>query len=474
LGSETEVVAGASISGDFGRFGVVSPLAKNPVSTVFGFEYRFENDQTHPDQVLQTGDLVGGGGATPPVSGSFDDMDFYGELHVPVIEDLPFAKAVDLDLGLRHSGYSIYGTDDTFDTNTYKIQGDWQIVDDVKLRGGYNRAVRAPNIFELFNAPTVAIAGNGDPCAGPNPSATLAACERTGVTPAQFGNISDCIDGQCSALTEGNKALQPEKADTYTWGIVYTPTYLKNFTFSMDYFTIDIADAIGVVPFTTSLNACLAGPTVLCNNIHRGPGGILFGQTGFITEQEINTGSNDTSGIDFAATYKHDLDFLGAGDLGSVLFNFTGTWTAALTTTPLSGGGSFDCAGLFGTTCGSPTPTWRHQVRATWVTPWDADLSVDWRHLSSVSFDGNSSNPLLNQGFVDTLTQNISSFDYFDLSGTWQVTHNIQLRAGVNNIFDRDPPLVDSLVAAGSNGNTYPGTYDDLGREIFMGINVKF
>jgi iron complex outermembrane recepter protein len=475
LGTETEVVAGATITGDFGRFGIVSPLAKNPVSTAFGFEYRFENDQTHPDQVLQEGDLVGGAGDTPPVNGSFDDMDFFGELHIPVIEDLPFAKAVDLDLGLRHSGYSIYGTDETFDTNTWKFQGDWQIVDDVKLRGGYNRAVRAPDIFELFDAPAVNIGGpQNDPCSGPTPSATLAACERTGVTASEFGHIANCIDAQCSVENEGNTALKPEKADTYTWGIVYTPTYLKNFTFSMDYWTIDIADAIGFTPGLTSLNSCLAGPSALCSNIHRGPGGIIFGQSGFITQQEINTGSEATNGIDFATAYRHDLDFLNAGDMGSILLNFTGTWTASLTSTPLSGGGSFDCAGLFGDTCGNPTPQWRHQVRATWLTPWDATLSVDWRHLSGVSFDGNSSNPLLNLGFFDTLTQNISSYDYFDLSGTWQVEKNLELRAGVNNVFDRDPPIVDSLVAFGQNGNTYPGTYDYLGREIFIGATLKF
>jgi iron complex outermembrane receptor protein len=476
LGSETEVVAGLTINGDLGRFGIVSPLAKNPVSTAFGFEYRFENDQTHPDQVLQTGDLIGGGGDTPPVNGSFDDQDFFGEVHVPVIEDLPFAKAVDLDLGLRHSGYSIYGTNETFDTNTYKIQGDWQIVDDVKLRGGYNRAVRAPNIFELFNAPAVNIGGaQTDPCSGSAPTATLAQCERTGVTPAEFGNISNCIDGQCSVQNEGNTALKPEQADTYTWGIVFTPTYLKNFTFSMDYWTIDIANAIGVTPGLTSLNECLAGPSPLCNNIHRGPGGIIFGQTGFITQQTINTGSEATNGIDFAAAYKHDLDFLNAGDLGSVALSFTGTWTASLTSTPLTGGGSFDCAGLFGETCGTPDPQWRHQARVTWLTPWDADISVDWRHLSGVSFDGNSSNPILNGGFFDTLTENISSYDYFDLSGTWQVRKNLELRAGVNNIFDRDPPIVDAIVGgAATNGNTYAGTYDYLGRELFVGVKLTF
>jgi iron complex outermembrane recepter protein len=149
VGQSQEVVAGASVSGDLGRFGGTSPFAKDPVSLVAGYEYRFEGVTYSPDQENQIGDLFGGPGPVPPVSGSFDDSDFYGEVHVPVIQDLPFAKAVDLDLGLRHSGYQVYGTDDTFDTNTWKFQGDWQIVSDVKLRGGYNRAARAPDTFEL-------------------------------------------------------------------------------------------------------------------------------------------------------------------------------------------------------------------------------------------------------------------------------------------------------------------------------------
>jgi outer membrane receptor protein involved in Fe transport len=483
-GTSTEVVAGMNVSGDLGAFGVKSPLAADPVSVVLGYEYRFENVVKQPDQENQTDDLIGSGGTVLPVNGSFDDNDFYGELHAPLVQDLPFAKAVDLDLGLRHSGYDVYGTNETFDTNTYKIQGDWQITNDVKLRGGYNRAARAPNTFELFNEDTVGLTtGFDDPCSSTAKAngtlASVAACERTGLTAAQVGNVADCPAAQCSELTGGNTALKPEEADTYTWGIVYTPTYLPNFNFSMDYFTIDIANAIEDlgVPANISLDQCIAGPSPLCANVHRGAGGILFGQTAFITATTVNAARLTTDGIDFSASYKHDLDFIGAGDMGSLVLSFTGTYTASLTTTPFPGAASFDCAGLFGVTCGEPTPAWRHIMRATWVSPWDANLSLNWRHLSSVAFDGNQSSALLNIQPFNTVTQGISSFDYFDLSGTWQVAHNLEIRAGVNNIFDRDPPIVDANIAGPGdfgNANTYPGVYDSLGREFFVGATMKF
>jgi outer membrane receptor protein involved in Fe transport len=278
-------------------------------------------------------------------------------------------------------------------------------------------------------------------------------------------------------LTGGNTALKAEEADTYTWGFVYTPTYLPNFAFTFDYWTISIANAISTVPASISLNQCIAAASPLCANIHRGPGGIISGQAAFITSTNENAGNLSTDGIDFTTSYKHDLDFIGAGDLGTMAFNFTGTWTGSFNQTPFPGAGSFDCAGLFGVTCGQPDPSWRHQVRATWLTPWDANISLNWRHLSGVAFDGNQSNPFLNQGTFNTVTQNISSFDYFDLAATYQVRSNLELRAGINNLFDRDPPIVDANIAGPGifgNGNTFPGVYDSLGREFFFGATMKF
>jgi outer membrane receptor protein involved in Fe transport len=483
IAQDQELVAAASVSGDFGRFGGKSPLAKDPISVAAGFEYRFENVSFQPDEENQIGDLFGGPGPVLPVAGSFDDQDFYGEVHVPVIQDLPFAKAVDLDLGLRHSGYQVYGTADTFDTNTWKFQGDWQITSDVKLRGGYNRAARAPNTFELFTPQSVTIANTfNDPCsagiAPANPSAALVAgCERTGLTQGQIGNIPNCPTAQCGELIGGNTQLKPEVGDTYTWGFVATPTILPNFSFSMDYFTIDIVNAIGVVAPSISLDECIAAASPLCANVHRAPDGVLFGQTGFIVATNLNTARRATDGLDFTSSYKHDLDFLDAGDLGSLSLDFTGTYTASFSETPFPGSGSFDCAGLFGNTCGEPLPAWRHVLRTTWITPWDANISLNWRHLSGVSFDGDSTNPILASARFNTVTENISSFDYFDLSATWQVRNNLEIRAGINNLFDRDPPIVDANIAGPGtfgNGNTYPGVYDSLGRELFVGATMKF
>lgn len=146
--------------------------------------------------------------------------------------------------------------------------------------------------------------------------------------------------------------------------------------------------------------------------------------------------------------------------------------------------GTYDCAGLFGTVCLAPNPVWRHKLRVTWTSPWDFDLSLQWRHLSGASFDANTTNLLLATDCGgpcgDTADNHIASFDYLDLSGDWQVREGIDLRAGVNNILDKDPPILDTNSVAASNlagfgnGNTYPGVYDALGRTIFVGATIKY
>ncbi|HEX4159405.1 MAG TPA: hypothetical protein VHY79_13100, partial [Rhizomicrobium sp.] len=139
--------------------------------------------------------------------------------------------------------------------------------------------------------------------------------------------------------------------------------------------------------------------------------------------------------------------------------------------------------GLFGTTC-VPSPKWRHKFRVTWTSPWDVDVSFDWRHTSGLNFDANTSNPLLDGDCGvpcgDVSDNHISSFDWFDLAADWQVREGIDLRAGVTNLFAKDPPYLDTnFVGASSlaffgNGNTYPGVYDSLGRTVFVGATIKY
>ena len=186
----------------------------------------------------------------------------------------------------------------------------------------------------------------------------------------------------------------------------------------------------------------------------------------------------------------------GLPDSGSLAFNLIGTWLDSLATESLPGFPEYNCAGLFGVACstaansGSPNPKWRHKLRVTWSTPWDVDVSLAWRYLGAVSLDANTSDPLVGggpsktvcpngqtvQGIGDCIDARISSYSYFDLSADWTIRQGIDLRAGVNNVFDIEPPVLGS--AAGPlgpfNGNTYASTYDGLGREVFVSATIKY
>jgi outer membrane receptor protein involved in Fe transport len=167
-----------------------------------------------------------------------------------------------------------------------------------------------------------------------------------------------------------------------------------------------------------------------------------------------------------------------------------------LATEALPGFPEYNCSGLFGVVCstasdsGSPNPKWRHKLRVTWSTPWDVDVSLAWRYIGAVSLDANTSDPLVGGGPVKTVCPNgqtvqgagdcidarISSYSYFDLAADWTVRQGIDLRAGVNNVFDIEPPVLGS--SAGPlgpfNGNTYASTYDGLGREVFVSATIKY
>ena len=249
---------------------------------------------------------------------------------------------------------------------------------------------------------------------------------------------------------------------------------------------------ITTVGANTILAACYgaaatpASIAVFCPDVHRNSLGQIYG-AGSVFNPTVNTGFLKTSGVDFEANYTANMDDWGMAGFGSLDFNFVGTYLDSLETEPVPPPvsiGTYECAGLFGTVCLAPNPQWRHKLRVTWTSPWDFDLSLQWRHLSGVDFDSNTANPLLN-GVCggpcgDNSDNHISAYDYFDLSGDWQVREGIDLRAGVNNLFDKDPPILDTTTLGASslsgfgNGNTYPGVYDALGRTIFVGATIKY
>jgi iron complex outermembrane receptor protein len=488
-GESREQIASFNITGDLGHYGVKSPFAADGVGVNFGAEYRRESIFIDFDDEQQAGDLSGGGGQALPVSGSTNVKELFAEARVPLAHDLPFIEDLTLDAGYRFSHYNLAG-----DTNTYKIGGEWRPIEDVLIRASFNRAVRAPNVLELFAPNVTALATYVDPCASDTgtPTATLAQCMNTGLTAAQYGNLDQCPSAQCSARVGGTPTgLKPEVANTYTVGGVITPHFLPGLSMSVDYFNIKVNGILstGVAPPTVILTECLANAaSPFCALIHRDPvtGGLDTAE-GYIVQTTANSGFLATDGIDAALNYRYHLpDWYRGASVGSLDLSFVGTWTDHRTIEPTSfftpgSVSTYDCAGLYGSECGVPTPHFRTVTRVTWNTPWNLTASVRWRYNGPVSLDQTSPNPLLNSGRVDNTSneENIHSYNYFDVAFTYKIKDGLILRTGMNNIFDLDPPIVDAnnLGISGppfGNGNTFPGFYDSLGRNIFVGLTANF
>ncbi|MGI8839629.1 MAG: TonB-dependent receptor domain-containing protein [Caulobacteraceae bacterium] len=488
-GDTQEQIVSGNLTGDLGKYGVKSPFATDGVGVNFGSEYRREQLDLIPDETSLSGDLAGAGGASPPVHGSFDVKELFAEVRAPLVQDMPGIKELSFEGGYRFSHYSLAGN-----TNTYKLAFNYSPVSDIRFRGSFQRAVRAPNVNELFTPQLITNTSvvSSDPCSaadsGGSAKATLAQCMNTGVTAAQYGDgrdpaiggtdkIAQCPAGQCGTVLGGNPNLTPETSKTYSVGVVIRPReYIPGFDFSVDYFNIDVENAISTFPINIAFNDCLTQGTH-CDLVVRQANGSLFGtnilQGGYISGTDLNIGFLKTEGFDFAINYRVDLDKFGLRDKGSLSLGYNSTFTESLINEPIPGQGSYDCAGLFGFTCGQPTPTYRHQLRVTYESPWNFTLSVQWRYLSRVAFDGNQSNPLFGGPIGDTFDDHIPAYNYFDLSGTYKVRPGVVVRAGINNIFDRDPPLLDSNVVGSGNPNTY-STYDLLGRAVFVGLTADF
>jgi outer membrane receptor protein involved in Fe transport len=469
-GSTEQSVVGLTVTSDLGTaYGWRSPWAKNGIGVAFGIERRVEKLTTTTDVEFDTGDLAGQGGATHGLSGQYTVVEPYAEIRVPIIERQPWAYDLSMTASYRYSNYSTNQT-----TNSYGIGADWAPVKEVKFRGSYQQAVRAANIIELFTAQGYNLFNGGDPC-GVDPSATLAQCLRTGLKPEQYGSAAlTSPAGQYNYLQGGNPDLKPETAKTYTLGAVFQP--MPNLSATVDYWNIDVADVIGLVPAQGAINDCIASG-INCNLIFRGPNGNLWlPNGGYVLGTNLNLGSKKTSGVDVTLNYMQPIK-----DYGSIGINFAGTWVDEFIVQPLPGGASYDCAGLFGPTCGVPVPAWRHRFQALWNTPWNVTAALTWRYVDSVDLDFTSSNPQLTGTYAPPDAR-IGSQNYFDLALQWNVNKNFTVRGGVNNIADRDPPVVSSTAGAFpsisgpalGSGNTYPQGYDTLGRNFFLNVTAKF
>uniref|UniRef100_UPI00260F5330 TonB-dependent receptor n=1 Tax=uncultured Brevundimonas sp. TaxID=213418 RepID=UPI00260F5330 len=364
------------------------------------------------------------------------------------------------------------------ETDTYKIGADWAPVEDIRFRGSYQRAVRAPNVIELFTAQGFGLFDmDADPC-GPAMTATLAECQATGVPSGAYGSGAlDSPAGQYNFLGGGNPDLEPEESETLTFGAVFRPSFLPGFNLSVDWFNIKIEKLISSVGAVNVIDGCYTNNVAeLCNLINRNAGGQLWIGEGHVVDLATNIGGLETTGVDVVANYGVDLADWGMGGAGSLAFSYVGTLLDELVTdTGLGFANSvYDCAGFFGTdACGQPNPEYRHRMRVTWKSPWDVDVSGTWRHYSEVEIGILGADGSLNNGGA-RIDRYFEAENYLDLAAAWQIRDDVRLRAGVNNVLDNDPPVSRSVGAGSGNGNTYPALYDALGRQFFFGITADF
>ncbi|WP_404401872.1 TonB-dependent receptor [Idiomarina seosinensis] len=429
------------------------PSSDYNIAAVFGVENREVDFERAADEVYQLGALAGQGGPTNSLIGGYNVREVFTEINLPVVEDASWANNLTVDLGYRYSDYNTSGGEPA-----YKVGVDWQVNDDYKIRGTYNRAVRAPNVAELFAEQGLGLWTGTDPCAGSNPEYSPEQCALTGMSADQYGNVSANPAGQYNGIFGGNTNLDPELADTMTFGIVGNPT--DNFNFSVDYWNIEMEDRIGTISAELILRQCAeTGEAQYCNAITRSPSGDLWrGTEGFVTATNVNLAESNNTGID--ANFNFNTEVGG----GQLAVSLTGTYymTKEVTTVPGLEGTTYDCAGKINSNC-FPQPDWRHSMNFTYSTGDWWSVGAKWRYLGSTEYDGDT-DVVLGDG--------LGSTSYLDLNASFDVTDNVSVLLGMNNALDKEPQLVGGVLSL--NGNTMTGYEDALGRYLFGSVTFRF
>ena len=485
--------ARAVLSGDLG---FSSPFADEAIGFAAGTEYRkYQAAQRSDSLAQQAGELGGAGGAAPNITGGYEVYEGYGELIAPLVQDKPFFQSLTLEAGVRYSHYKVFApTSPTYNTTTYKGGGSWEPVNGLKFRGNYQRAVRAPNISELFSPTNTGLTSlSTDPCASLNEQGTVIApaptgelraiCLAQGAPVGQLGIIQTPTAGQAAATSGGNLNLRPEKSDSYTAGVVIQPTnFIPGLSITVDYYNIKVKGAVSSPTPGDAITACFGGgdgrspaagasATPACLSIGRNPvTGGLAGDPATTTGLFLalsNLGTLKTDGIDLGVNYRRDL--------GIAKFNlsFQGNWTNSSKFLNAPGGFNRDCVGFYSVNCPSIQPEFYWNTRATFSFD-TVDMSVLWRHIDSVEQEPDD---IINgNGPVADGFGNIKAYNYIDLASRFGVSDNFDMTITVSNLFDKKPPIVGSTVGSTSynSGNTYPSTYDALGRSYKVGARLKF
>ena len=489
------VVTG-NVNGDL--FGIKSPFAETAIAFSVGAEYRKLTARSTPDAAAQVqGEVLGTGARTPPDFGQYDVKEAFGELIAPLVSDKPFLYRLQAEAGVRYSNYSTTGG-----STTWKAGGSYEPIQGFKFRGMYQVAIRSPNINELYQSPVVALGNLAvDPCqasqlasAAANPG-LAALCVATGAPASSIGQIPAPTSAQIDTTTSGNRNLGVERANTYTIGGVFTPTFVRRLAVTLDYFNIRVTNAITQPASGDILNGCYSASlnpsytyNAFCQLIERNSlnGSLNAGGRRGVILSSSNLGVIQTAGVEFGLTYKvMPEDFGITKNIGSLSYSLNGTYLNyyRFQANPISI--NRDCTAHYSTNCTNPRPSWRYNSRWTYSYG-PIDLSLFWRHISHVTLEPFLTTAILpyttpqtggpNPSTVLGQFRRIPAYNYFDLAARATIGDNLELSLTVDNLGNKAPPLVGASVGgtAFNNGNTFPTIYDVLGRTYAMGVRLKF
>lgn len=469
------------------------------IDAAVGAEYRREEGNDFPDALTRSGQNTGN--ITPVTGGAFDVWEAFGEVDVPLLRDLPLVKELNVHGAIRASEYSSFGY-----TMAWSADGEWIPTAGIRLRGQLARAVRAPNIGEMFTGASENFAVVTDPCnnlrvpgpiaGGPNdplgpnfnPAVTanclaIPSIAARAATPGGFVLTQPELQGT-GGFGQGNPNLRPEESDSQQFGIVITPDFwgdwLGNLTLSADYFHVDISDAIAAVSRDNTLDICFqtpgaigpggvdAGISPFCNQTPGGPVGWTRDLNGALTEVNVasgNVNALETNGFEIQASYNLDVSKLFGGsesdDYGRLALS--GLWQhtnvfdqTVLAGTPLSTVVSFaGSVGLF-----------EDEVNLGAVYSF-GDLTLSWSSQWMSSANGVDE-------AGDLAPESIPAQWFHDISGTYDIMENISIYGGVRNVANNYVFIGPSAFTATPTGwSTEPDTYDGLGRRYFLGVRVK-
>ncbi len=457
--------------------GSLFELPAGKVALVVGAEARKDASSEIQDPLTNLG--LNGSNALPNVEGSITVKEVFTELNVPVLKDLPGVKSLDLNGAFRLANYSTTGH-----VSAWKVGVNWAVLPDLRVRGVYSRAVRAPNVGELYGGVSQNFAGVNDPCDGITPTSNANTTAQIAAACRALPGVAAALAGpnhqfaytalelqQIFELVGSNPALNPEKSKTITVGFVVTPSFVPNLSMSVDYFDVKVASAVNAIPFDTSIQDCLlTNVPTFCTNVIRNPG------SGKITEALqllLNVGYIRSTGIDTAIRYGFDLGSTPIG--GRFDIGVTETHQLKLEQSVPGAPTEVDLGQLKDGPSGGRLGA-GFRDRATVTLDYSrAAFEASWKviYMSAIQ-DTTAANGILFQQW-----NNVPAYTYHDVQARYTFPIGDKTKAtaylGANNVFNKKPPFLPGNYASDITGtNTAADTYDVIGVFLYAGFRVKF